>query len=140
MLAIYCKFARRNGCVGTMMVTVAFEPKMMNAARAARTRIATPIETRATMRLFLRPGVKLARLLVGGGVAERLALADFLAFGDAAVVETLRAGGWIIGCGPRLPAVDGVGIAGERTAAEGDGIMYVGWSGTGGSFSSSSIS
>ncbi len=137
VLATYCKFARLNGCVGTMMVTVAFEPKMMNA-RAARTRITTLTETIATMRLFLRPGVKLARLLAGGVVAGRLALAGF--FGDAALVETLRAGGWIIGCGPRLPAVDGVGIAGERTAAEGDGIMYVGCSGTGGSFSSSSIS
>ncbi len=138
MLATYCKFKGADFCVGTTMVTVAFEPKMMNA-RAARTRITTLTEI-AAMRLFLRPGVKLARLLVGGGVAGRLALADFLAFGDAAVVETLRAGGWIIGCGPRLPAVDGMGIAGERTAAEGDGIMYVGWSGTGGSFSSSSIS
>jgi hypothetical protein len=139
MLATYCKFKGADFCVGTTMVTVAFEPKMMNA-RAARTRITTLIETIAAMRLFLRPGVKLARLLAGGVVAGRLALAGFFVFGDAALVETLRAGGWIIGCGPRLPAVDGVGIAGERTAAEGDGIMYVGCSGTGGSFSSSSIS
>src|SRR5260221_13487514 len=73
MLATYCKFKGADFCVGTMMVTVAFEPKMMNA-RAARTRITTLTETIAIMRLFLRPGVKLARLLAGGDVAAPDAL------------------------------------------------------------------
>src|SRR5215469_1029733 len=107
-----------------MMVTVAFQPKRTNTKRAARTRMAPITETRAALRLVLRPDVKLARLLTDG-VAGRLALADFVTFGDAAAVETLRLCGWIIGCGSRLAAVDG--------------IICVGWSGTGGSISGSSI-
>src|SRR5258708_35743385 len=106
MLATYCKFKGADFCVGTMMVTVAFEPKMMNA-RAARTRIATLTETIATMRLFLRPGVKLARLLAGGDVAGRLALAGFFAFWGAAAVETMRASGLGNDCGPPFTALRG---------------------------------
>src|SRR5260221_11557142 len=99
MLATYCKFKGADFCVGTTMVTVAFEPKMMNA-RAARTRIATLTETIATMRLFLRPGVKLARLLAGGDVAGLIALVGFFGFGDGAAGGKLRACAWMITRGP----------------------------------------
>src|SRR5258708_35486337 len=129
MLATYCKFKGADFCVGTMMVTVAFEPKMMNA-RAARTRITTLTETIAIMRLFLRPGVKLARLLAGGDVAGRLPFVGFFVFWGAAVGEKLRADGWVKSFGPRITPGDGV--AGGRAPAESRGINCVGWSGTGG--------
>src|SRR5258707_13965122 len=111
MLATYCKFKGADFCVGTMMVTVAFEPKMMNA-RAARTRITTLTETIAIMRLFLRPGVKLARLLAGGDVAGRPPFSGFFAFLGAAAVGNPCAFGLGIGCCPALSPVVGCGTTG----------------------------